>query len=100
MPEEFYNFKADGKFLKGVDYYRIKHKQNYCEHVDLYNFYNPENLFENMNFISDYSEDGILNILEVHISFLESLIREEVMRKIGQDVMPGVEMGATENRRV
>ncbi len=58
MPEEFYNFKVDGKLLKGADYYRIKHKQNYCDQVDLYNLYNPSNLFDSMNFISDYSEDG------------------------------------------
>jgi len=86
IPDEYYNFKSGGKLIKGASYYRIKHKKNYCDQVDLYNLYNPSNLFNNMNFITDYSED-------------ESLIREEVMKKIGNDVMPGVEMSATESHK-
>jgi len=86
MPDEYYNFKSGGKLIKGASYYRIKHKKHYCDQVDLYNLYNPSNLFNQMNFISDYSQD-------------ESLIREEVMKKIGNDVMPGVEMSATESHK-
>jgi len=79
MPVEYYNYKDNGKLLSHVKYIGIKHNQQYCKTADLYNIQHPENVFNTMNFITDYSGQ-------------ESLIRKEIMTKIGKDVMPMLTM--------
>ena len=87
MPLKYYNFKDNGRLINGAIYSGAKHNPFYCVAVDLYNFYNPENLFKKMNFMTDYSLD-------------ESLIRKEVMTKIGNDVMPDLSMKHSDPRKV
>lgn len=77
MPVEYDNYQPGVNYPPNSQIYGIKHNPSYCDAVDLYNLRNPQNIFGNMNFISDYGAD-------------ESLTRQEVMRKIGNDVMKDV----------
>jgi tubulin polyglutamylase TTLL1 len=78
MMDELFNAHPNSKPRYDQAYYGVQTDYNYCDLVDLYNLYHPENVYEAMNFVVDYTE--------------ASLVRSLVVKRIGNDAMPGVSM--------
>jgi hypothetical protein len=81
ITRKYFNSFPQGKPFYNTYRYGVKKDRSYCALSDAYMLAHPENIFQKMNFFTDYTRTG--------------LVRTQVMRAIGNDMMLGVTMAMT-----